>query len=137
MIAFSVILYLLLSAALLATAAKYAFGPVPAPHHRQALENDGVPLAPNLLVLLKALYVPMAAAFAAVAILIAALALGPIARGEIWASMAATGAALVLGLPTTYGTWHFERATGVRGPAKLAAVLTLLAVTAALVAFTA
>ncbi|WP_162244680.1 hypothetical protein [Aureimonas sp. Leaf454] len=88
----SVALYLFLAFGLLLKAAKYAFGPVSASHHRAALERDGAPLTPNLVVLLRAIYIPMSAAIADFAVLLAALAVVPIAAGEQWASMAATGA---------------------------------------------
>lgn len=54
--------------------------------------------------------------------------------GEPSAILAATGASLLLGVPTTFGTWRFERITGVKGPYRIAAAMTALSVLAALLA---
>ncbi|KQT60543.1 hypothetical protein ASG54_10435 [Aureimonas sp. Leaf460] len=80
--------------------------------------------------MIRAIYRPMSAAFAAFAVLLIALALGPVADGERWGSLAATGVSFVLGIPTTFGTWTFERRTGIRAPYRLSAAMKGLSVVA-------
>ncbi|MEN3793924.1 hypothetical protein [Fulvimarina sp. MAC3] len=129
MLTASVILYVLISLGLLGVGAKYAFGPAPAPHHEAALHADGV-TTKSMMIVLRAVYIPMAAACAAVAFLLVVLALGPIADGDSWASAVATSAALILGVPTSISSWRFEHLTGVRGPYRIVVVLTALSVLA-------
>lgn len=129
MLTASLVIYVLISLGLLGMAAKYAFGPAPASHHEMALHADGV-TTKAMMIVLCAVYVPMAAACAAVAFLIIVLALGPIADGEGWAPAMATSAALILGVPTSISAWRFQRLTGVRGPYRIVVVLTALSVVA-------
>ena len=90
----------LVAAGVLAMAAKYAFGPAPAVHHDKALKAEGMESTVAMQIVLRAVYVPMAAACAALTVVVVVLALGPIWDGELWACVTATVAALVLGVPT-------------------------------------
>ena len=129
-----VVLYLLVAAGVLAMAAKYAFGPAPAAHHEKAIRADGTEPTIATRIVLRVIYIPMAAACAAFAVVVIVLALGPIREGELWACITATVAALVLGVPTSASSWWFEKSTGVRGPYRVAMGLTALNVVAFLLA---
>ncbi|MCW7544518.1 hypothetical protein N7I30_11975 [Aurantimonas litoralis] len=133
MLVSGVALYLLVAAGVLAMAAKYAFGPAPAVHHDKALKAEGMESTVAMQIVLRAVYVPMAAACAALTVVVV-LALGPIWDGELWACVTATVAALVLGVPTSASSWWFEKRTGVRGPYRQAMALTALNVVAFLLA---
>ncbi|MBC6715533.1 hypothetical protein H9Q09_04915 [Aurantimonas sp. DM33-3] len=129
-----VVLYLLVAAGVLAMASKYAFGPAPAVHHDKALKAEGMVPTVAMQIVLRAVYVPMAAACAALTVVVVVLALGPIWDGELWACVTATVAALVLGVPTSASSWWFEKRTGVRGPYRQAMAPTALNVVAFLLA---
>ncbi|MEF2554384.1 hypothetical protein VQ042_24235 [Aurantimonas sp. A2-1-M11] len=129
-----VVLYLLVAAGVLAMAAKYAFGPAPAAHHDKALKADGTEPTMATQIVLRVVYIPMAAACAALAVVVVVLALGPIRNGEFWACTTATVAALVLGVPTSASSWWFEKSTGVRGPYRDVIALTALNIVAFLLA---
>lgn len=130
MLVAGVAIYLLVAAGALTMAAKYAFGPAPAVHHAQALEADGMEPTVAMQIVLRAVYIPMAAACAALTVVVVVLALGAIRDGELWACVTATVAALVLGVPTTASSWWFEKRTGVRGPYRQAMALTVLNIVA-------
>lgn len=130
MLVSGVALYLLVAAGVLAMAAKYAFGPAPAVHHDKALKAEGMEPTVAMQIVLRTVYVPMAAACAALTVVVVVLALGPIWDGELWACVTATVAALVLGVPTSASSWWFEERTGVRGPYRQAMALTVLNIVA-------
>jgi hypothetical protein len=136
MIQVSLLLYTLTAAGIAAMAAKYVFGQVPAPHHREALEKDGVSPGQNVVIMLRGIYLAFAGALLAVAILIAYMAYVPVRAGDGYARLMLLLAGLVVGTMTTYGAWQFEKRTGIASPWKIAAGLTVLVVLATLSAGT-
>ncbi|WP_137699677.1 hypothetical protein [Marimonas lutisalis] len=115
--------------------AKYGFGPVPADYHAQIVEKDGAPPGTHLLLVLTALYRTLAGALFAVAILVAALALGPIRAGEVWAVLLAAVAGLCVAVPAALVPLRVERATGVGTPWKIGVLSGVLILAGLIAAF--
>ncbi len=119
---------------ILALAAKFAFGPVPADYHGEILSRAGVEPAPAVLTILGAVYKVLAGALAAVALAIAALVL-VVALGDVrWPLLVVVAIALLVGGIAAFIMQGVERATGVRTPWRRAAGLTVLVLAGALLA---
>lgn len=106
---------------------KYGLGPVPAPYHTQIMARDGAGAGgESTLHVLTALYRVLGGALVAVALLIAALAVGPIRDGEVWAVVVAAVAGLLVAVPGTLVPLRVERATGVATPWKISAIFAIV-----------
>ena len=101
-------------------ALKYGRGPVPASYHREIM---GESIPENVLGVIRALYRVFGAALAALAVAGAALALGPLAQGAQWAKLVIFVVVLLVAVPSTLVPWQVEKATGVRTPWRIAAIL--------------
>lgn len=126
----AVILNLAAAFGLAALGAKYAFGPVPAPHHARMLSDAGVGLTDTLTRILKVLYLAMGASFIALALGIAMMAISAVGAGELWAGFTILAMGVIAGVPLTEMTRRTELATGVRTPWRQGYVLTGLIVLA-------
>ncbi len=119
----AVILNCLAAVLLIVSAMKYGRGPVPLTYHAEMLEKEGTTLTPYQTLILRALYRALAGGMLAVAILIIALALGPVMADELWAQVAlalAGGAFAASGIITPRAV---EEATGVQTPWRLSSLL--------------
>jgi hypothetical protein len=116
----AVILYCLAMAGTAAMALKYGRGPVPVSYHRDII---GDPIPANVLTVLRVLYRVLGAALAALALAGAALALGPLAQGAVWAKFVIFATVLLVAVPSTMVPRQVEKATGVRTPWRVAAIL--------------
>lgn len=105
---------------------KYAVGPVPAGYHRKILEKDAG-ISDDLRLVLAALYRVMGGALIGLAVLTAALALGPVAEGDSRAAIAAFAGAAAAAVPAIIVPRQVERASGVRTPWRAGAVLLAIA----------
>lgn len=103
-----------------AMALKYGRGPVPASYHKDIL---GEPISENVLMVLNALYRVFGAALAALALAGAALAIGPLAQGALWAKFVIFAVVMVVAVPSTIVPRQVEKSTGVRTPWRIAAIL--------------
>jgi hypothetical protein len=121
MLTIAVVLYLIVAAGSLAMAAKFGLGPLPAPHHAAALQQDGVDLTPKLRAVLRGVYSAMAGAYLGIAILVIYLALGPIRAGTAGTALALCLAGLCVVVPTAWRAWQFQQETGVSSPWPIAA----------------
>lgn len=119
---------------ILALAAKYAFGPVPADYHAEIFARAGVTPPAPVLTILAAIYRSLAGALAAVALAIAALAVVVGLGTARWPLLVLAAMALLVGGAATFATLRVERATGVRTPWRPAAGLTVLVLGGALLA---
>ncbi len=106
---------------------KYGFGPVPATYHAEIIGKDGAgATGQNTLHVLTALYRVLGGALIAVALLVAALALGPIRAGAFWAVFVATLAGLCVAVPAAIVPFRVERATGIATPWKVGAIFAVV-----------
>lgn len=133
----ALILYAVVALGLLAMAAKFGLGPVPAPHHGAALTQDGVAMTPKLEMVLRGVYQAMAGAYLALAIIVAWLAFGPLREGQSWAAWLIAVAGLCTGAPAAFRARQVQQATGTTTPWLAAAALTALAVVASIIALAA
>jgi hypothetical protein len=134
MLTVAVILYVVVAVGLLGMAAKFGLGPVPAPHHAAAIEQDGVTVTPKLEMVLRGIYHAWAGAYLALAILVAYLAIYPIRAGATDVAIAVGIAGVVAGVPAALRSRQVAIAANVSTPWQVAAGLTLLAVLATLFA---
>lgn len=116
--------------ALLAMAAKYAFGPVPLDYHAAIFKAEGLVLTPATRLVLRAFYLGLAGGFLGLAITTAVLAVGPVSDGAVWAQALITAAGLCMAVPLAGAARRVEVVTGVAIPWRLALVLGALLVLA-------
>lgn len=112
---------------LLALAAKYGLGPVPADYHARIFARDGTSPSPGVLTVLGALYRAVAGMLVAVALGLAVLAMQLRAGGGVAVLLGMVGMVLAAGGVTALVTWQVERRTGVRTPWRLAMALVIIA----------
>ena len=128
MLMIATLLYLLTAAGIALLAAKYAFGPIPAPHHAAMLAKAGEAPGEATLRVMAALYRVMAGALFGGGLAVLVLAWFGLGMGEApaqpWAQASLPLIVLAIGLPATLTTWRTERATGIRTPWRAAAALT-------------
>jgi hypothetical protein len=119
-------------AGMAAMALKYGRGPVPLDYHKDIL---GDPIPEDVLTVIGALYRVFGAAMAALALAGAALALGPLAQGAMWAKFIIFAVILLVAIPSMIVPRQVENATGVRTPWRVAAVLLAVSVVAFVLSF--
>ena len=113
---------------ILAMAAKFGLGPVPADYHAEILARGGTDPVPSPVVtVLGAVYRALAGLLIAVALGLTALALELRAGGGAVVFVAMAGMVLAAGGVTALVTLRVERETGVRTPWRLATALVVMA----------
>ncbi|MBN9074345.1 MAG: hypothetical protein J0H34_22635 [Rhizobiales bacterium] len=133
MLVTAIVLYCVVALGLLAMAAKFGLGPVPASHHAEAMSQDGVDVTPKLEMVLRGVYQAMAGAYLGLALLVVYLALVPIRAGQSEAALIGL-ASLAVGVPGAYRARQLAIAARVSTPWQMAAILSLVAVAATILA---
>ncbi len=134
MLVTAIVLYCVVALGLLAMAAKFGLGPVPASHHAEAMSQDGVDVTPKLEMVLRGVYQAMAGAYLGLALLVVYLALVPIRAGQSEAALIVGLASLAVGVPGAYRARQLAIAARVSTPWQMAAILSLVAVAATILA---
>ncbi|WP_299988108.1 hypothetical protein [uncultured Ruegeria sp.] len=124
MLFLSVILYLAASLGVLAMGIKYVRAEPSLDYHAEITKNDE--LSEATLRILGALYKVMGGGFLSLGIVLAMLALFGVSNDLLWAKLAILVGALVAGSFSAFFPREVERATGVRTPWRIAALLTAL-----------
>jgi len=122
------ILQLLVSAGAALMGLKFLTGPVPATYHREIIEAAGNKVESGHIQVLTAIYRSMGAGFLALAISLAMIVW--FAGTTNWAQAAILLSGLVSLVPILVVTYRTEKASGVKTPWRLAAILLLLLVIA-------
>jgi len=102
---------------------RYLLGPVPAGYHAEILNRDRVEQPEGLRLVLTALYRVTGGAILGAALAICLLAFGLTPGAPLGVAMAPALVGLFMGLPGVLLPWNVEKATGVRTPWRLSAVL--------------
>ena len=134
MLTTSVLLYCIAALGAAANAVKYGRGPIPADYHTEILDRDGG-ATQSAKMILAVVYRVMAGAILAFALLAAAVALGPLASGALWAKLVLPVASVAIAGPAMMMPRNLERATGVRTPWRPTLGLMLLVIVACALSF--
>jgi hypothetical protein len=132
MLSAAVAIYCLAMVGVAAMALKYGRGPVPLDYHKDIL-GDQIP--ETVLTVIHALYRVLGAAMAALALAGAALALGPLAQGAMWAKFVTFAIIVLVAVPSMFVPRQVEKTTGVRTPWRVAGVLLLVSAVSFVLSF--